>query len=975
MKKFLKFFTAFAVFLFICTACGGKGNSGKQEIPDGDDVFDTDPENSVSDGDEISDDEPEPDGTEKFVTISSSDYFEEDCPVDDTEVYDSFALKDNIPDVSREIFEGDVYKLDGNTLLILHPYKGLVTVDISDPENLEVLDSINLAGQYGHYIYLQDERAYVLVSRTDGDSDDSKIIYYGREYSKLVAINTKDPKNLSIISEFVVDGYARNSKQIGDIIYVVATDKAYSWTECDGTWGESRNERSSIVAINIKDPENIKMADKISAEVAADLVYFSDKHIYVAESKTDEWGEFIGENKIFLFDISDPDGRIIQKSTIYPERFVNRMHETDNFFYLVTSSTYEPYYTTLESFDVSDPANVIKLDSIDGFSNAAFNGYTMYGSRSSYSGDQRHYFLAAVDLTPDNLSPVSELEIFGSISDFKFIGTKMLTIEQEKKDYQVKLGLYDLEDPENPKEISGILSEKNISVSIPDCRIFDEFGLILCSVSESTPQENFLKVYLVDLDLEKGLKLRGFITMDDFARFGTAVKNRVFAASKYKIVSADITDRDKPKILSEQPIAVKIPGLTECGKHLCGINERKLFIYDAVTNSAIWQSNPLKSSETTANLVKNDSSFYLYNNHQKYCGNSDDFFADNPVSVKIIKNDGNGSFEETEIFNIPESIGYYAAAAVSDKNIMAFRSTKWENYSDGERERRKTKHELHFVDMNEPAETITASKVDFNYRKLFIENRIFVSGDTFWTSGCIKNIAEEETNQYLCYAVPFTVDKSAKPKAGKRINIPGELMGVSKDGQNLYTKTPAVKSEKDCEDIGNCRIKIESSDFYILKLNNKKNSADVVKKETLEDWEVFNYNSDKYPKQYSVSNDVLIKDDRLFFVSRSYYRSKECVSKSDIVYEIRIVSAADGKEIFSGSFEQVSFFNDVQDGGLLLSTNKEWIYVTADGKTKKVELSKDLGTSGQYSPNSAQLIGDKVYVGTLWGGIYSFDVK
>ena len=969
MKKIVKFFAAFVIFLFIFTACSGKGNSGKQEISD------DDSENQVSDKDELSDDEPEPDGTEKFVTVSSSDYFEEDCPVDDTEVYDNFALKVDIPDVPREIFEGDVYKLDGNTLLILHPYKGIVTVDISDPENLEVLDSINLAGQYGHHIYLQDERAYVLVSRTDGDSDDGKIIYYGREYSKLVAIDTKDPKNLSIAAEFIIDGYARNSKQIGDIIYVVAADKAYSWKECDGTWGENRNERSTIVAINIKDPENIKMADKISAEVAADLVYFSDKHIYVAESKTDEWDDPIGENRFSIFDISDPDGKIVQKSTIYPERFIQGMYETDNFFYLLTSSNNEPYYTTLESFDVSDPANIIKLDSTDGFRNAAFNGYTMYGSRysySGYSGDQRHHFLAAVDLTPDNLSPISEQEIFGSISDFKFIGTKMLTIEQEQKDYQERLGLYDLEDPGNPREISGALFDTDMFVS--NCRIFDEIGLVLCSGSDKYPKEIIRKVYLADLDLEKGLKMRGAIAMDDFARFGTAVKNRVFAASNYKVVSADITDRDKPKIISEQKIADRIPEITKCGGHLCGINERKLFIYDTGTNSVVWQSRQWDCSES-ANLVKNSKNFYIYNKNQTFCGYGDDFYSNLPIYVKIIKNGENNSFEETKTIKIYESIGYYAAAAVSDKNIMAFRSTKWEKYYDGERERRKTKHELHFVDMNEPAEKITASKVDFNYRKLFIENRIFVSGDTFWTSGCIKNTTEEEANQYLCYAVPFTVDKSAKPKAGKRINIPGELMGISKDGQYLYTKTPAVKSEKDCEDIGNCRIKIESSDFYILKLNNKKNSADVVKKETLEDWEVINYNSDKYPKQYYVANDVLIKDDRLFFVSRSYYRSTECVPKSNIVYEIKIVSATDGKEIFSDSFEQVSSFNDVQDGGVLLSTDKKWIYVTTDGKTKKVKLSKDLGTSEYYSPNSAQLIGYTVYVGTLWGGIYSFDVK
>ena len=53
MKKFIRFFTALAVFVFIFTACGGKGNQEKPEI---------------SDGDEIPDDEPEPDGTEKFVT-------------------------------------------------------------------------------------------------------------------------------------------------------------------------------------------------------------------------------------------------------------------------------------------------------------------------------------------------------------------------------------------------------------------------------------------------------------------------------------------------------------------------------------------------------------------------------------------------------------------------------------------------------------------------------------------------------------------------------------------------------------------------------------------------------------------------------------------------------------------------------------------------------------------------------------------
>ena len=96
MKKFLKIFTAFAVFLFIFTACGDKRDPGKQEIPDGDkisdndhenqisdgdEILDTDPENQVSDRDEISDGDPENqtpereeypgDGTEKYITFTA----------------------------------------------------------------------------------------------------------------------------------------------------------------------------------------------------------------------------------------------------------------------------------------------------------------------------------------------------------------------------------------------------------------------------------------------------------------------------------------------------------------------------------------------------------------------------------------------------------------------------------------------------------------------------------------------------------------------------------------------------------------------------------------------------------------------------------------------------------------------------------------------------------------------------------------
>ena len=113
MKKIITFFTAFTVFLFIFTACGGKGNFGKQEISD------NDPENQVYDGDEIPDNEPEPDETEEFVTVSPHREVVEEYP-DEVAADDYADTEDESGEAEREIVESDIYKFDGNILWLVN---------------------------------------------------------------------------------------------------------------------------------------------------------------------------------------------------------------------------------------------------------------------------------------------------------------------------------------------------------------------------------------------------------------------------------------------------------------------------------------------------------------------------------------------------------------------------------------------------------------------------------------------------------------------------------------------------------------------------------------------------------------------------------------------------------------------------------------------------------------------------------------
>ena len=155
MKKFLKFFTALAVFVFIFTACGGKGKSRKQEISDNDEI---------SDRDEVPDSNSEDPAPEKI-----------NCKADGSEEFLTYAKHEEVGcrgsgcilrGISRktedEKMESDIYKLDGNILWFVHQDKGFVSVDVSDPTNPKILGSLKIKGTVRE-IYLHNKTAFIIT--------------------------------------------------------------------------------------------------------------------------------------------------------------------------------------------------------------------------------------------------------------------------------------------------------------------------------------------------------------------------------------------------------------------------------------------------------------------------------------------------------------------------------------------------------------------------------------------------------------------------------------------------------------------------------------------------------------------------------------------------------------------------------------------------------------------------------------------
>ena len=170
---------------------------------------------------------------------------------------------------------------------------------------------------------------------------------------------------------------------------------------------------------------------------------------------------------------------------------------------------------------------------------------------------------------------------------------------------------------------------------------------------------------------------------------------------------------------------------------------------------------------------------------------------------------------------------------------------------------------------------------------------------------------------------------------------------------------------------------MSTSDFYILKLNDSKTAVKVVKKETLTN--SYGYSDGKYE---SIASNVYAKNDKVFFVKTSTGEEwNTCSYRTSGTTEVRVISSADGRELYKKSFDNAKSILNVNNGGLLVSTTDGWTYIAPDGKEKSG--SDDISFANSYSyygyrdnySAEPQFIDGKIYIAAGWDGIYSLNVK
>ncbi len=400
----------------------------------------------------------------------------------------------------REIF------VNGDKLVVLG-WNFAKVYDVSNRENPVLKRSVSFDGRYfdsrmiGNFVYLViNAPVYILdnVISLPTISSNGKVraiqateIYYFEnfrdswyEFTTIMAINTQNDDQ-AVTSETFLIGSAQNIFVSSSNIYITYTNGGYMYIEDD-----SNNEKTVIHKISIADG---KIEYKCGSEVPGHVLnQFSideyQGYLRIATTTGEVWGGSARNNVYVLNEDLNIFGRlegIAPGEKIYSARFMGSRA------YLVTFKKVDPLFV----IDLTDPTNPRTLGELE------IPGYSDY------------------------LHPYDETHVIGIGKDAVDMGSFAW--------YQgVKIALFDVSDPENPREISSyVIGDRGTnSYALDDHRAFlfsrsKNLLVIPISLAEINEEQypdgvppyaygehTWDGAYVFNISLTDGLVLKGGIT-------------------------------------------------------------------------------------------------------------------------------------------------------------------------------------------------------------------------------------------------------------------------------------------------------------------------------------------------------------------------------------------------------------------------------------------------------------------------------
>jgi hypothetical protein len=502
------------------------------------------------------------------------------------------AAEGAVQQIARDIEEADIVKVVGDKVYALNRHKGLIIIDVANPDAPAVLGTLDLSGR-GVEMYVIGQRIYAILSADFYYALRDNPVPVDRvglaiapvpqpdfEGSRLAIIDISNLASPALLGKINLVGYAHQSRRVGDIIYIVGSNLySYGYAEDEAALIQ---EDGFVASINVADPDNIIPVERKTFTASSLDIHVSETTLFAAGQLYDS-NSGGSTTHIQAIDISDPAGAITMRGTVdVPGRIRNRffMDEFDDVLRVAAETDGFGFRTAkVYTYDATDLDAITPLGQVEVIQGESIEAVRFDGPRGYVVTFLRVDPLFVIDLNdPANPTVTGELTVPGFSTHIEPRGNRLIAVGIDDTDgRRPAVAYYNVEDPANPTELGRVILGPPGSYTDSDAtydekafKIVDALGLIAIPfnhveypdspgdpvpvpMGESTTQSDAAYqqpkcvsgVQLVDFN-DTALTQRGSFETEGRAQRVGVVGPRVFALSQAQFKTIDITDRDHP---------------------------------------------------------------------------------------------------------------------------------------------------------------------------------------------------------------------------------------------------------------------------------------------------------------------------------------------------------------------------------------------------------------------------------------------
>lgn len=728
------------------------------------------------------------------------------------------------PTAEREIVEADVVQMQDDILYVLNSFRGLVLIDMSNPDNPKVIGRLPFQAQPVE-MYLQEQRAYIVMSDYftywQYDEDADPLGFHG---SRVLIADVSDVTAPQEMGSLTVRGEITDSRIVGDVLYVVSKRNPEYWRYDTNDWEDT----TWVSSLNIADPNNLFKVDEVDFSGSANVVQVYQKALSVAAIDPNYY--LVDDNNtrqtlITYVDISDPQGDIKVGGSGYvpgsvADKFKMDLH--DNHLRVISQDSYWrgdslPVLTIFDASDVDDLKNVSQIE-IEYNSQSIDNPWI---AATRYAGEKmlanicwseininRYYTRCRVDFydlsSPSSPIKAGDITIDAQLTHFEPRGDRMLALGQQTDgDHQVSVGLYDISDIDSVSLISSTTvgaNDYSSSSALNDYKAFkvlDDLNMILLPLNWRVDNPGYNDRYhqgaqIIDWK-DDTLTERGRIDHGAYVTRAIAFKDRLVAISERHVQIVDASDRDQPVTTADIYLVRDIMDVFNIGGYQVQFARHEK---DGSFHFFVLPFGADDMAESVAELQVSGSS-----HHRLRDGDM----------IHLIYRDNNGQVVRTADFTDPKNPRWRGEYRLSD-DIDHIYGGGWGFYDyywspsagqplgnkmlpvtmrvvhESEGGRRYYDNALRLIDMSDPDNprltdgTLTMNEYPFVNR--VSHGNVLYSVHTEPAEDAEGNTKQYHTKYYLDRVDVSDPDSFVElPK----LSIPGELVDVDENGTILYT--------------------------------------------------------------------------------------------------------------------------------------------------------------------------------------------